>query len=436
MKRRIGLMLGCLWGSFLGSQARAEDAPAMLRIEDAVQLALSRNERAKISDLNVRVAEVAVTRAVSPFLPSATFSANDTQRPADVVRQGPNNIGTAAVTITQPLLNVAAIPLFEQAKQLFEGQKAQTIDDKRLLAFDAAKAFFAALSADAVLEAAQRKLDTSKANLADTQARAEAQLTSTNDVTRAQIDLGGSEREVELDRGAAQAAYIQLAFTINAPPPTGLAAPAAVLRACREPVPRVDTLVHLALDHRPDLVAKKRLALAAHDFAREPLLRLVPTLGLTGSFSGTTNTEAKPPAPAPLWNDEFIQATLTWPIYDAGVRYADKHSRDASAGIADLTVDQLARTVDAGVRSAAVTLESSQTALNAAERAMNAARQSATETGILYRQGLAKAIELVDANDQRFLAEVNYSSDEYSVALAYLALRQALGLDPLGTELK
>ncbi|HEX7602911.1 MAG TPA: TolC family protein, partial [Polyangiaceae bacterium] len=121
---------------------------------------------------------------------------------------------------------------------------------------------------------------------------------------------------------------------------------------------------------------------------------------------------------------------------DAGIRYADRRSRDALATIADLTVGQLSRTVDAEVGSAVVALEASQAALAASEQAMNAARQSADETAILYRQGLAKAIELVDANNQRFLAEVNYSTAEYSTALAYLGLRQALGLDPLGTELQ
>ena len=43
-----------------------------------------------------------------------------------------------------------------------------------------------------------------------------------------------------------------------------------------------------------------------------------------------------------------------------------------------------------------------------------------TRPAILYKQGLAKAIELVDANDSRFIAEVNYASAEFAMALAYL----------------
>ena len=64
-----------------------------------------------------------------------------------------------------------------------------------------------------------------------------------------------------------------------------------------------------------------------------------------------------------------------------------------------------------------------------------AAIKSADETGTLYKQGLATALELTDANDSRFEADVGLVSAELATALAYLSLRQAMGLDPLGTEL-
>ena len=128
--------------------------------------------------------------------------------------------------------------------------------------------------------------------------------------------------------------------------------------------------------------------------------------------------------------------TGTWTIFDGGSRYADKHARDAAAAIADLTTDTLVRQVDEQVRTAAVQLASAQNALVAARDGKDASAKSAQETAILYRQGLAKAIELVDANEQEFTADVNYANAEYSTAGAYLALRQALGLDPTGTELK
>jgi len=42
-------------------------------------------------------------------------------------------------------------------------------------------------------------------------------------------------------------------------------------------------------------------------------------------------------------------------------------------------------------------------------------------------QGLATALELTDANDSRFEAEVGYTGAQFSMALAYLALARRWG---------
>jgi outer membrane protein TolC len=405
-----------------------------LRIEDAVARALARNERARIADLNVTVAAAGVDKARAAFLPTVNVGGIYTQKPDDVVAPPKSSYtAVASVTISQPLINASAFPLYAEAKRLLDGQVAQTQDDKRVLAFDAARAFFTALSADAVVTAASTRLDTAKANLADTEARVQAQLVSTNDVTRATIDLANAVHELENDRGTARIAYVALAYTINSPVPNTLVTPTALLAAGRAAVPPVDGLVRLAILRRPDLASKRQVALAAHDFAAEPLLRLVPTLGVSGTLQLSSDETIVGHG---FYNTEALVATLSWPLFDAGVRYADKRSRDAAAESADLVTAELVRSVDEQVRSSAIALEASQKALVAAAQARDAAKKSADETAILYKQGLAKAIELVDANDQRFLAEVSYATAEYAVAIAYLSLRQSVGLDPIGTELR
>jgi outer membrane protein TolC len=439
-KHAVSLAGAVLGLALVASQAHAQNAE--LRIEDAVNLALSRNERAKIADLNVVVADAAVARARTAFFPTVLVAGTYTQKPDDVVdpkRASGSILNSAsaslnaAATFNQPILNASAIMLYGQAKQIAYGTEAQTVDDKRVLGYDAAKAFFAALSADAVLTAANTRLATAQANLNDTQERVDAKMVSTNDATRAQIDLANAQHEVEADKGIVQVAYVALAFTINAPVPAKLANPVTLLTAGRAPVPQAESLLKTAIATRPDLASKRHLAFAAHDFAREPLLRLIPTLNLVASFSLATDETL---ATHGFYNSEQLGIALAWPLFDAGVRYADKRSRDAQAKIADLNTDTLVRTVDAQVREAAYTLIASQNALDAAARALAAAKRSSDETTVLYKQGLAKAIELVDANDSRFLAEVSYITAEYSVALAYLALRQAVGVDAIGSELR
>jgi outer membrane protein TolC len=206
--------------------------------------------------------------------------------------------------------------------------------------------------------------------------------------------------------------------------------PAPTLSAAQKAPAAADTLTRFAMDHRPDVLVSKYQAGAAADFASEPMLRLLPTLGVQGQASATTNSAAA------SWNQETLTTTLTWTLYDAGVRYADKHSRDAQANIADLNLQYLERNVDAQVRSAVALLVAAQAAFRVAADGVKFAVQNVDETAILYKQGLATALELTTANDSRFTAEVNYASAEFTMAQAYLGLRQALGLDALGTELR
>lgn len=355
-----------------------------------------------------------------------TLQADDTYGPFD---KAPKNSARGTLTLSQSIINPSAWPLYDQAKHSLEAQQAQSTDDRRQLAFDAAKAYMNVLLADSVLQAAQKRLETAKADVDDTDAQVKAQLASSNDVTRAQISLASSVREVASDQGSLEAAYVNLEFVINGKAPRQLGRPAALLEASGKPLPAVDQLIAASMKTRPDLLARKAAALASHDFAREPRYRYFPTL--SAQAQGVASSSGTP-------SGHDVDATLSlvaaWTLYDAGVRSADARSRDAQAEIADLETVQLERSIDAQVRSAAVQLGAAQQAVVAARDAVTASQKSAQETAILYHQGLAKAIELVDANEQRFLAEVTLAQAEFSLATAYFALLQAMGRGPLQWE--
>ena len=93
----------------------------------------------------------------------------------------------------------------------------------------------------------------------------------------------------------------------------------------------------------------------------------------------------------------------------------------------ELEVELALRGVEAVILSASVQLTAEQSAVKLAETALDAARRNADETGELYRQGLANALEVADANQRLFEAEVAAVTTRYRMAAAYLALREASG---------
>jgi outer membrane protein TolC len=103
----------------------------------------------------------------------------------------------------------------------------------------------------------------------------------------------------------------------------------------------------------------------------------------------------------------------------------------AAADTADLQVRALKRRVAADVKIAVAELVAARSSLQAAQAGVDAAARSADETAVLYKQGLAKAIELFNANQSRFDAEISLAAAQLALRQGELDLRAALGLFPV-----
>lgn len=407
--------------------ARAE---APMGLEEAVNLALANNERALKAPLRVEAAQGQLERARAAFLPTLVASGTGQLRSIED-RSGRALAGSGNLTLNQPLVNLPAFPAYAQARHQLESERWGAVQDKRQLAFETAHAFLLALTSERVLEAAKARLERARENQATADARAQAQLASTNDVTRAIIETTSATREVAQAQGGLSRAYLQLGFLVGKPVAGGLTAPDRVTQTAEHGALRTEDIVQTAEARRPDVRAAHERTEALRESAREPLFRLAPTLGASAQIHATV----APIAPDPVF-DESLQLTLSWTIYDAGIRYADRKTRVAQAQSQALDEKQLRRSIAADVGIALATLRAARESYRISEEAVAAAKRNTTETEILYTQGLARAIEVSDANGRRFDAEVNRASAKLSMQQAYLDLRDALGLGPVGEELQ
>ena len=422
--------LVCALSLGLALAPRAARAEAPLGLDEAVNLALANNERALKAPLRVEAAQGQLERARSAFLP--TLVANGTGQLRSIEdRNGRAVSGSGNLTLNQPLLNLPAFPLYAQAKHQLESERWGAVQDKRLLAFDTAHAFLLALTNERVLEAAKGRLDRARENQQTADARAQAQLASTNDVTRAIIETTSATREVAQAQGNLARAYLQLGFLVGKPITGNLSAPDRVTQTAEHSALRTEDVAQMAEARRPDVRAAHERTEALRESAREPLFRLAPTIGASAQI----HTTVAPIAPDPAF-DETLQLTLSWNIYDAGVRYADRKTRVAQAQSQALDEKALRRSIATDVNIALTALRAARESYRISEEAVDAAKRNTTETEILYAQGLARAIEVSDANGRRFDAEVNRATAKLSMQQAYLDLRDALGLGPVGEELQ
>jgi outer membrane protein TolC len=408
---------------------RAAHAEGSLSLEEAVRLSLAYNERSLKAPYRVEAAEGGVDKARSGFLPTLTaVGTGAASRPKDM----PGSrvfAGGGTFTLTQPILNLSNFPLYDQARHALESERWGAAQDRRLLAFDTARAFLVVLSNEHLLAAAKDKLERARASLADAQARAKAQLAGTNDVTLAQVDVASAAGSAALADGNLARAYVQLAFLIGQPITPPLAAPERTLRASETSAFRAEDVGHQAEDRRHDMRSAVEHTVSLRDFAREPLYRLAPTLGVQGQIK----INIDPLAPDRLHEDSAT-LTLTWNVYDAGVRYADRRTRLAQAESGALDEKALRRSIATDIALALAGLKSAREAYKISADGVDAARRNTAEVEVLYKQGLAKGLDVVDANGRRYDAEVAQETARLAMEQAYLDLRLAVGFDPLETD--
>jgi outer membrane protein TolC len=410
-----------------------------LTLDEAVRMALAKNEQALIARENYAAADARVARARSYFWPALTASGTYTRRPQEVTRtiggqtvvaQSENALsGVAALNLT--LFDSRAVSGMRQVRFERNAERSTTAESKRQLAFEVSQAFLATLGSEQVFEASKRRHEYARQNFDAAKARYDAGLVSVNDVTRAELELATAEMVSTRARGETETAYIELGYLLDDPtvgsrklvPPVYLIEKAVVDSSAAA------SFVDEAQKRRLDLDALRWTAEAQRANQKEPVLRLLPSLSALGQYRYTN--EAGLSGQTTTWNAGLA---LSWPIFDGFARNADYGERKALTRIADLNVASALRSVDVEVRNAIVSLSIQRASLDEAKVAQEAARKNATETAALYRQGIASALESADANVRLFEADVALVGQRYGLAVAYLNFEAALGLDPFGKE--
>lgn len=408
----------------------AQAAP--LTLPEAQSLAQKNNEARALAQARLSRAHAEQRRAWSALIPSLSFQATYTRRVSEVTRQvGDQNVVLQEanalggnLSLDWPLFDARA---FSGLKAADQGQQATTLEAaelERALAFAVATGFFLVLAEDSLKEAARQRAAAAESTLAEAKARQAAGLAAKNEVTRAELELATAKLELSNSLAAALKARLGLSELIGAeveadrglvePPPSALPALAQ------------EELVKQARAARPDLLALEARAAQADALEDEPLLRLVPTLSLRGLIFASNE-----PGLSGRTIDASAAAVLSWKIFDGGLRYADHAQRQADLEEARLKIRAAERHVTREVRESLVGLSSAQAAVELAEVRYRTAKQNAEEVHVLYGNGLASALERVDAAVSEYDAAAGLSRQKVAVRIAELEVLRAVGAWPL-----
>ncbi len=418
--------------------AQTPAAPRTIPLDQALQ---ELDERSlSLAQARGRVEEAAgiFRQALAPALPTLTAAGSYTRNrdaatapvgrlltaldPAappipDLVIQ-PRAVLGASGTVRVPLV-VPSLWADAMAARSAERAAEASADATRLqLRTALVQGAWAAGAGEEVVAASERALESAEEQARSAQAAVEAGTGVPLSVLQARTET--VRRRSDLARARADLARSQLALGVllgRAEPlrisPTVLSAPAGV---------DARSLAEEALARRPEIRAQAAQVEAAQRQLASARWRLAPQLSASASAFAQD-------VPLPTGKDDGWRITvdLVWPLYDGGARYGRaRQARGALSGArAALEAQRVAvrQEVEDAARDVAVAEERLQLAQDQAKLAAEAA--ATARRG--FAGGVASSLDVLDANDRLYQAEVGLAEAQARLGIALASLDRAAG---------
>src|ERR1039457_3877733 len=282
-------------------------APVELSLKRAVQLAVSPegNTRVQLSAEALKQAESRSAQSRASLLPDLSAAFTDENATRNLAAQGiqisvpipgftfPSFVGPfttmdARISATQSVFDFSSIRRFQASKVGVSAAKADVNGSAEQVAAQVARAYLAAVRADADVEASKSNLTLSEAVLKQAENQKAAGTGTGIEITRARVQLANDRQRLLVAENARRAAGLQLLRAVGLRLDTEL-----VLTDKLQYIP-VDALTMeqaktQALQERPDLEAQQERESSARLSANAIKLERLPSVAAFGDYgsSGT-----------------------------------------------------------------------------------------------------------------------------------------------------
>jgi outer membrane protein TolC len=399
-------------GAASAAEAGVSAEAQKISFRDAVDRALAANSTVAEAVAEVLRAEALVKETRASVLPTVGVTAGYTRYQYNDVFEGivfqPFGVETETGTIAVPLVNLTNWAAWAHAIDNKTIAKLSIADAKRRVAQATANDYLMVLERHRTLEANQRALETAKAHFDVAHQRLAAGAASRLEEVQASQDLSNDEVLVEqaaLDLRRAQEA-LGVLLSGDGPFDAADEPSFADLGSIQEAVANVDL-------RRSDLQVLAMRQTAAEHVLRDSWRDWVPTLGLN-----VQEILTQPATAFALPHTWEAQLLLSWPIYEGGLRFAQRSERDAlvKEAQANLTGGKVQARSDVRIANDAIRL--ADQGLVSARNAARLAHEALDIVNLSYGAGASTSLDVLDAQRRARDADT-------SVAVAEDAARQA-----------
>ena len=414
-------------------------APVELSLKRAVQLAVSPegNTRVQLSAEALKQAESRSAQARASLLPDLSAAFTDQNRTSNLGAMGiqisvpipgfhfPSFVGPfttmdARLSATQSVFDFPSIRRFQASKVGVSAAQADVNGSAEQVAAQVARAYLAAVRADADVEAAKANLTLSEAVLQQAENQKAAGTGTGIEITRARVQLANDRQRLLVAENARRAAGLQLLRTVGLRLDTELRLTDKLQYIPVDAV-TMEQAKAQAVKERPDLDAQQQRESSARLSASATKLERLPTLAAFGDYgsSGTGFDNSLP--------TRTIGISVRLPLFDGGRRDARRAERASQYRAEKVKTNDLKEQIELDVRLALDALRSAEEQVKVSKEGLELAQNELAQARRRYEAGVAIGVEVTDAQSRLERARDNQTTALYNYNVGRIDLAQAMG---------
>lgn len=415
------------------------DPPLQLSLKRAVQIAVSPegNTNIQLSGEALKQAEARSTEARSALLPDIEGSVTGESRTENLAALGihftipipgvqfPTFVGPfttfdARATASQSVLDLSSIKRFQASKAGVSAARSDTDSAAEQVAAQCARAYLAAVKADADVETAQANVTLSEALLTQARNEKEAGTGTGIEVTRANVQLANDRQRLVEAQNGRRAAHLRLLRAMNMRLDTDIELTDKLQYSPPDPTD-LQAARKLALATRPDLRAQEGREETARLSASAVKMERMPSVAAFGDY-GSIGT-----GPMAALPTRTIGVSLRVPIFNGGRREAERAEYASQYHAEKVRTNDLKQQVELDVRLALDELQSAEDEVKVAQEGLGLSENELAQARRRYDAGVATSVEVTDAQTRLERARDNQLTALYNFNVAKIDLSQATG---------
>jgi outer membrane protein TolC len=284
------------------------------------------------------------------------------------------------------------------------------------------QAAYAALATEEVVVAAERALTDAAELTRSAERRVKAGTSAPLDALKARTEEVSRRSDLVRARADVDRGRLSLGVLLGREGPVRVTVPeVGSTPVALEGAPD-EVLGREAVARRPELAAQRAQVEAAEAAVRSSWMRFAPQLSATGA--AYVSDIAYPTGKYDGWRATL---DLTWQLWDGGFAVGKHRQTEAQAAEARAAAEAERLAVLEEVHDASRDLGVAREQVELAGQRRGLAAETAASSRRSFDAGVASSLDVIDANDRLFTADVNLAAARARVAGAIVALDRALG---------